>query len=69
MSSNFTAEDLAAIEEAIVTGALEVEYNDRRVRYRSMKDLKEARTMIRKCLGLVKSTGNRLLCEAKKGTC
>lgn len=69
MSSTWTIEDLAAIEEAIATGALEVEYNDRRVRYRSMKDLIAARELIKRCLGLTKKTGTRFLCEAKKGTC
>lgn len=69
MSTNWTSEDLAAIEEAIACGALEVEYNDRRVRYRSMKDLLTARELIRRCLGLTKKTGSRLLCESKKGTC
>lgn len=69
MATNFTEDDLAAIEEAIASGALEVEYNDRRVKYRSMNELKQARELIRRALGLTNKSGSRLLCEAKKGTC
>jgi len=59
--------DLEKLEAAVASGALEVEYNDRKVRYRSMKDLKEAIQIVKRGLGLVKRSG-RLLCEAKKGT-
>jgi len=69
MSANWTAEHLATIEEAIATGALEVEYNDRRVKYRSMNDLIKARNLIRKCLGLTSKSGTRVLCKTDKGTC
>ena len=67
MGSTWTLEDLAAIEAAIASGALEVEYNDRRVKFRSIKDLREARQMIMECLGLVKR-GARILCKSSKGT-
>ena len=65
--ATWTAEDLAAIEEAIASGILRVEYNDRDVTYRSVKELKEARVLIRRSLGLT-NRGNRILCESKKGT-
>lgn len=68
MSTNFTASDLAAIEAAIASGALRVEYNDRTVVYRSMKELLKAREVIRRCLGLV-NKGGRIKVEASKGTC
>lgn len=42
----FTSDDLDAIERAIATGELEVEYADRRVRYRSMEELIKARDLI-----------------------
>lgn len=69
MSANWTLEDLAAIEKAIASGALKVEYNDRTVTYRSIKELKEARELIRRALGLSKKSGGRLLCKSSKGTC
>jgi len=42
----FTAADLQAIDDAIASGALIVEYRDRRVEYRSIKELMQARTVI-----------------------
>lgn len=68
MASNFTEDDLKAIEQAIASGALRVEYNDRTVIYRSIKELKEAREMIRRCLGKSKK-GGRVLITNSKGTC
>ncbi len=59
--------DLEKLEAAVASGALEVEYNDRKVRYRSMEDLKEAIQIVKRGLGLVKR-GGRVLCKAKKGT-
>jgi len=64
----FTQDDLTAIEEAIASGALEVEYNDRKVKYRSINELLKARDLIQKKLGLTKRSA-RVLCNAKKGTC
>lgn len=68
MSNTWTLEDLTAIEKAISSGVLRVEYNDRTVVYRSLKELKETRELIKRCLGLVKR-GGRLLCSSSKGTC
>ncbi len=65
---SWTSEDLDRIESAIAQGALRVEYNDRVVVYRSMRELKEAREMIRRSLGLVKR-GGRILCKSSKGIC
>ncbi len=67
MSVNWTNEDLKRIEDAIAQGVLRVEYNDRTVVYRSLNELKQARTLIRRCLGLEKR-GGRLLCDSSKGT-
>lgn len=49
---SFTQADLTAIEEAISTGALEVQYTDKRVRYRSLNDLLTLRDIMRRDLGL-----------------
>ena len=67
MAANWTNEDLKRIEDAIAQGVLRVEYNDRTVVYRSLNELKQARTLIRRSLGLEKR-GGRLLCDSSKGT-
>ena len=45
MAINWTADDLAAIEAAIAKGVLRVEYNDRTVVYRSIKELVKLNTL------------------------
>lgn len=42
----YTAADLARIQSAIAKGELEVQYADRKVRYRSIAELREAQTEI-----------------------
>ena len=64
----WTQIDLDAIEEAIASGTLRVEYNDRTIVYRSIDELLKAREAIKRALGLSKR-GGRLLTTAKKGTC
>lgn len=57
----FTVAQLAAIEEAIASGALEVTYDGKTVKYRSMDDLVKARATIRADLvrqGLLTDTRN-----------
>lgn len=39
----YTSTDLEALDQAIASGQLEVEFGDRRVKYRSMSELLEAR--------------------------
>ena len=68
MSVNFTLAQLKVLEEAIASGVLRVEYNDRTVVYRKMSDMLEARSLMRRCLGLEKKGGGRILCESSKGT-
>lgn len=43
----FTQQNLDAIEKAIATGTLSVEYNGKRITYRSMSDLLRARDVIK----------------------
>lgn len=43
----FSASDLTAIENAIKSGELEVEYGDRRVKYRSVPELMKAYEIIK----------------------
>jgi hypothetical protein len=47
----FSEAGLAAIEEAISGGYLEVEYDDKRVKYRSLAELLQVRDLIRSKLG------------------
>lgn len=57
----FTVAQLTAIEEAIGSGALEVTYEGKTVKYRSMADLLKARDAIRADLvrqGLITDTRN-----------
>lgn len=42
--------DLDAIDEAIASGAVEVEYADKRVKYRSLNDLRSVRKEIKDSL-------------------
>lgn len=42
----FTQADLDAVKRAIASGQLEVQYGDKRVRYRSIDDLERAARMI-----------------------
>jgi hypothetical protein len=50
--STFTEAHLAAIEEAIAGGYLEVRYDDKVVKYQSMGDLLKARAMIKSSLAV-----------------
>ena len=43
----FTTTQLAAIEAALASGELTVEYDGKRVTYRSMAELRQARDLIR----------------------
>jgi hypothetical protein len=44
--STFTQAHLAAIEEAIAGGYLEVRYDDKQVKYQSVEQMLKARSMI-----------------------
>lgn len=66
--ATWTDDDLKAIEAAIASGALRVEYNDRTVVYRSIEDLMKARELIMRALGKVKRSG-RVLAKTSKGIC
>lgn len=43
----FTVTQLAAIEAALTSGELTVEYDGKRVTYRSMDELRQARDLVR----------------------
>lgn len=67
INGKWTLADLIKIKSAIASGAMRVEYNDRTVVYKSLKELIQARQLIEKELGL-KKRGGRILCNASKGT-
>lgn len=52
-----TSDDLAALDAAIASATLEVEYKDRRVRYRSMSELMDARAHVASVLAAQSATG------------
>lgn len=53
----YTQKDLDAIEKAIAGSQLEVQYGDKRVRFRSLDELERARDAIRS--GLDRAAGKR----------
>lgn len=63
----FTLEQLSAIEEAIASGALEVKYIDRSVKYNSLTDLLRARDLIRAGLGMTDPCNGRRYANYNKG--
>lgn len=58
--STFTQANLAAIEEAIAGGYLEVRYDDKVVKYQSMSDLMKARNLIANSLAAVATPAVRI---------
>ena len=46
----WTTSDLTAIETAIASGELSVQFADRRVQYRSMEELLQARAIIKEAI-------------------
>lgn len=63
----YTRADLDCIQSAIAKGELEVQYADRKVRYRSIAELREAQTEIVRALDRVapRSRIVRLRCSGK----
>jgi len=55
--SPYTFEDLRRLELAIAEGVREVQYNDKKVVYRSMNDMLKAVEYMQNRLGLKKSKG------------
>ena len=63
----FTQSQLDALEASIAQGALTVEYNGKKVTYRSQKEMLELREVIRRELKQIEETGTRLHFEHSKG--
>jgi hypothetical protein len=62
----YTSEQLTTLEAAIAQGALEVEYKDKRVKYRSLAEMNELRRQMQVELGTFTTNGRRFA-EFSKG--
>lgn len=49
--TNYTAEHLKRLDEAIARGVLSVQYEDRRTQYRSLDEMLRIRALMRRALG------------------
>lgn len=65
--SGATLEDLQALEKAIALGAVQVEYSDRKVTYRSLEDMYKIRKAMRTELGLNSTESLRRVAVTSKG--
>lgn len=65
----WTTEQLAAVEEAIASGATRVKYADREVSYASLDDLLRLRDRMRRALGLADASQSRRYGSFSKGLC
>ena len=63
----FTQEQLDALEEAIASSTLEVQYKDKKVTYRSMAEMLRARDLILRKLGKSKASAARVYPTLSKG--
>lgn len=65
----WTTEQLAAVEEAIASGANRVKYADREVTYNSLDDLLRLRDRMRREMGLADGSQSRRYASFSKGLC
>ena len=68
---NYTVEDLQTLSDAINKGIVEVQYSDKKIKYRSLLEME---TLLRKltnklCPTKPKRYANRFFASHKKGTC
>ena len=59
---------LDELERAIYAGVLTIEYNDKRIRYRSLKEMQETVDKLKIELGIAKKT-SKCFANFNKGTC
>lgn len=67
MTPEFTEANLAAINQAIATGARECWYGDKRVAYRSLDEMIRIRDLIKENLGLKQQNTSRIFAKFNKG--
>jgi hypothetical protein len=63
----WTEKDLAAIDEAIASGAQSVAYESKSITYRSLDEMRLIRDAIRKSLGVAGGPSNTLLAGHDRG--
>lgn len=68
LSKEELEEKLEALQCALYEGVLEVEYSDKKVRYRSFDEMNKIIDKIKTDLGLIKKTC-RVKASFSKGTC
>lgn len=67
MAASFTQDQLDKLEEAIAMGAKRVKYADKEVEYQSMREMLQARDIMRRSLGLTDSSAGRIYPITAKG--
>lgn len=67
MATNYTLDMLAKLDEAIATGALEVKYGDKAVKYRSLAEMLQVKKLMQIELGLMDNTNGRTFGSVSKG--
>lgn len=65
--ASWTQADLDALDDAIGKGVLEVEYDDKRVKYRSLDDMLKIRKLMLACLNKGNGISCTILAEPRKG--
>lgn len=63
----FTQDQLDKLEAAIAQGSLRVKYADKEVTYRSLDEMLKIRNLMRESLGLIDSSGRRVVMGFSKG--
>lgn len=66
--TTFTLEDVQRLRDAIKKGVTEVQYQDKRVKYRTLDEMLKVLRMMEQELGLKKKS-SRVLAEHDKGLC
>lgn len=63
----WSQDQLTKLEDAIALGALEVQYQDKKVTYRSLDEMMKLRDRIRESLGQVSTNSKRSYYRTNKG--
>lgn len=69
-STNYTSEDLAALDAALAKGVKIVKYTDKEITYRTLEEMFELRNFIKGCLESNNGRrGTRSYASTSKGLC
>lgn len=67
MATNYTLEELEALEKAIALGATEVYSGDKRIVYRSIDEMIRIRNIMKRELGLITGKDKKISPSYNKG--